>query len=258
MCAGYESGVWRCEQLASHMLLDWIMDYVLPPDLHSQVGVPTGGRQFSQACKVIYSSKKYEKRGEFGELLLHAVLRQEYKTEAAISKIYLKSSADETVKGFDVVHVAATSAGLELWLGEAKFYSRIKRAIADVVAELHRHLLNDYLRKEFIFVSNRLPRDGVHSASLKRLLHPNVSLDEVFKRIRIPVLLTYDSKCINSHSEICANFEASLEQETRAIHSDFVSAILPKVSIHLILLPLARKRDLVDALDTKLKAAQSI
>ncbi|MEN3029932.1 Hachiman antiphage defense system protein HamA [Chromobacterium amazonense] len=45
-------------------------------------------------------------------------LRQPAASWIAISKIYFKDAVNNTVKGFDAVHVLATQNGLELWLGE--------------------------------------------------------------------------------------------------------------------------------------------
>src|SRR3712207_6996007 len=60
------------------------------------------------------SSEKYSKRGEFGELLLHSVIRDVFHSEPAISKIFFKDSANDTVKGFDAVHVVEVEGSLEL------------------------------------------------------------------------------------------------------------------------------------------------
>jgi len=63
-------------------------------------------------------SDKYKKRGEIGELLLHVICREVFKTYPAITKYFYKDSANNTVKGFDAVHVVVGGDGLELWLGE--------------------------------------------------------------------------------------------------------------------------------------------
>jgi hypothetical protein len=62
------------------------------------------------------STDKYQKRGEIGELLLHVICREVFKTYPAITKYFYKDSSNNTVKGFDAVHVVVTKTGLELWL----------------------------------------------------------------------------------------------------------------------------------------------
>jgi hypothetical protein len=62
-------------------------------------------RLVKQAAKTVYTTDKYQRRGEFFELLPHALLREVFNSEPAISKIYYKSATIETVKGFDAVHI---------------------------------------------------------------------------------------------------------------------------------------------------------
>lgn len=60
----------------------------------------------------MYSTDKYRRRGEFGELLLHAALVDFYGAEPAVSKI---------------------------WLGEAKFYSAFDDAMDSVLKDIQAH-----------------------------------------------------------------------------------------------------------------------
>lgn len=121
VCAGYESGKWRAEQL-SRYLMEWLPEFCLSYSEHESIKGTNAVSQLRAAAKTVYDTDKYDRRGEFGELLLHALLRETMKTEPAISKIFFKDSVNNTVKGFDAIHVVDTPSGLELWLGEVKFY----------------------------------------------------------------------------------------------------------------------------------------
>src|SRR5688572_17604783 len=134
-CVGYELQAWRCSGLAKH-LLQWLPEFAL--SYSECIGLDAGSavRRIGEAAASIYSSDKYKRRGEFGEVLLHAVLRQRYSSIPLISKIYFKDSPNDTAKGFDAVHVVHGSSGLELWLGEAKFYGDIAQAMTDAVQSL--------------------------------------------------------------------------------------------------------------------------
>ena len=65
------------------------------------------------------------------------------------SEIFYKDAPNDTVKGFDAVHVVEASDGLELWLGEVKLYKDIVSAVRDVENELKQHTTISYLRSEF-------------------------------------------------------------------------------------------------------------
>lgn len=258
LCVGYELGSWRAERFAEH-LIEWLPEFALT---FSELEAVHHGNMVAllrDAAKKIYATEKFTKRGEFGELILHAAVRQVYGSLPAISKIFYKTSRNDTVKGFDSVHVVVKDDGLELWLGEAKFYDDVHRAIRDVVEELREHTKRDYLRDEFVLIAGKIDENWPHARDLKKLISPNTSLDQIFTRVCIPVLLTYDSPCVASHSECSEAYCADFEREVVDYYKTFCGKELPRnVVIHLFLLPLAQKAELVAALDRRLRGLQTI
>jgi hypothetical protein len=259
VCAGYEAGNWRCEQFAQHLVLDCLLDFILAHGAKEALTSITAGRQLSEAAKIVYQTDKYKKRGEFGELLLHVVMRQFYGTFPAVSKLYIKTGVNDTVKGFDAVHVAIDGNDLELWLGEVKFYTDAGQAMRDVVTELHDHFKAKYLRNEFILIGNNLDPTWPHADVLKRIIAPQASLDGIFAKVHVPVMVTYESPTIGKHGEPSDAFKAELIAELNQHWATFSQATLPdQVLIHFILVPLGSKALLQKALDERLKALQSI
>lgn len=258
LCVGYEQGEWRSDRFASN-IMEWLPEFALT---HSELTSVHPGNMVSlmqQAAKMVYKTEKFKNRGEFGELILHAAIRQVFESLPAISKIYYKSALNETVKGFDAVHVVDTGETLELWLGEAKFYKDINAAIRDVVEELKAHTDRNYLRDEFLLITGKIDPAWPHEAELKKLLSPNTSLDQVFKRVCIPVLLTYDSLCISKFNECSDEYCEDFLNEIIKNYEKFCAKDLPaNVTIHLFLLPLESKETFVKKLDDKLRAWQSI
>ena len=88
------------------------------------------------------------------------------------------------------------------------------------------------------------------------MISDRTSLDVIFKRTCIPVLLTYDSDCVNRHSEVTASFAAALRSELDAIYASFASRELPSLRVHLFLVPLACKKILLEVLQQKLEGLQ--
>lgn len=260
LCAGYELGEWRCEAFADH-IMEWLPDFCLNWRELRELGAHNSVALLRKAARRVYTSDKFKKRGEFGEILLHACLRHLFKTVPAISKIYYKDSNNDTVKGFDAVHVVANEEErrLELWIGEVKFYNDIKNAIRDVVEELNEHTQRDYLRDEFLAITNKLDADWPWYEQLSRLLDPKTSLDTIFDAACIPVLLTYDSTTTFQHANLDEAYRATIESEFKAQHQAFAGKDLPKrIRIHLILVPLNTKDLLIKQLDSKLKTWQQI
>jgi len=265
LCAGFERGKWRNDQLADHVM-EWLPEFALNHSELADMGHHNAVRMTKKAARIVYQTEKYGLRGEFGEILLHIAIRQIYETIPAVSKIYYKSSVNKTVEGFDAVHVVKRDDCLELWIGETKFYNDVSRAITDVCAEIVDHLGTDYLRSEFLLIKNKIDPSWPEANSLKELLKESVSLDDVFQRACIPVLLTYDSDVVQNSSqtnqeyldnirvEISAAYKKMRVKLKKAYETRFSEAL--PITVHVILIPLKDKVALIDALDTRLKALQ--
>ncbi|NVK37886.1 MAG: DUF1837 domain-containing protein [Gammaproteobacteria bacterium] len=253
MCAGYENGEWREDQLIEHAM-EWLPEFSLKYSEWSSLGASNAVKLVRKAAKAIYNTEKFKSRGEFGELFLHMILRQVFGTIPAICKMHYKDSRNDTVKGFDCVHIVSKEEVLELWIGEVKFYKEINSAIRDVVKELFEHTKRDYLRDEFVAITNKIDETWPHSEKLKMLLDENSSLDEIFDSVSVPVLLTYDSNVINSHERVTDDFKVAFEKEVRENWEKFKGKELPDcIHISLILLPLKSKAEIQKKLHEELQ-----
>lgn len=258
LCAGYERGRWRKVGLSTY-LLNHLVEFAFRwSELHA-LDSATAFEMVDEAARRVYDSEKFRSRGEFGELLLHAALRSHCGSEPALSKIFFKSGDNDTVKGFDCVHVVPNGDRLELWFGEAKLYTDVRRAIRDVVAELEVHLGTAYLRREFALVQSKIDTKWPFAQQFADLLAKKKPIDEIFDVLRIPVLITYDSPAVDGHESVCPRFLASLEEEARVALDYWLerSAVLPEeVRLHLLLVPLKEKRAFVRHLHGRLRALQ--
>ena len=92
------------------------------------------------------------------------------------------------------------------------------------------------------------------------MLDPNTSLDTVFDQACIPVLLTYDSDVIAKYDENSDAYRAEIKAEFESLYDSFTKKLSDGVplTVHLFLLPLKTKSELVDAFDEKLKKLQQI
>jgi hypothetical protein len=258
LCAGFEGGKWRASQFADH-LIEWLPEFALSPEERKTLKTHNAVARIRQAARTVYTTPKYQKRGEFGELLLHVALRQVFGTSPAVSRIFYKDAPNDTVKGFDCVHVVDSPNGLELWLGEAKLYEDGAAAIAAAAASIKEHMKADYLRQEFVAIGRKLPHDDHRTTELQHLLHRNNTLDVVVKRIVIPVLIAHDSPTTAKHAATTQQYREELAAECRSHRDDFVSATSGlDVRIHLIMLPLSTKATLVKELDGRLRALQQL
>lgn len=259
LCAGFEQASWRAEQLADH-LIEWLPDFALTYPERKALSAHNAVKQIRKAAQVIYDSPKYSsRRGELGELLLHVALRQVFDTLPAVSKIHFKDSPNDTVKGFDAVHVVADDNSLELWLGEAKFYADIASAINDAIGSLQEHTGRDYLRREFAAIVNKIDDTWPQAERLKTLLDQNTSLDTIFDAVCLPVFLSYNSPVIQEFDLVTEEFLSALCNELCSHRATFSSKELPQnIRVHLFLFPMETKQRLVDAFDGKLRLWQQM
>ena len=251
-CAGYELGKWREKQLAEY-LIEWLPEFCLKYTEIKSLGSNNAVRLLKKAASNVYATKKFKNRGEIGEIILHAIIRHEFNTIPLISKIYYKDAPNDTVKVFDCVHVVENSGTLELWLGEAKFYSEFDKAAKDVAEEIKKHIEMGYLRSEFTAICNKFDDNHPSTKEISEMLGKYNSLDNIFKKLVIPTLITYESATVRDYNSISENFENALDQEIKKNYTYFVDKIGKiDIIIHLIMVPLYQKSALVEAFDKEL------
>lgn len=257
---GYEDGEWRYADFSEY-LMEWIPEFALCASDYKKIEGKSARFFLRRAAQRVYQTKKTSNRGEIGEILLHALIRELYHSVPAISKIYFKTSSNDTVKGFDAVHIVSRDGDFELWLGEVKFYTDIHSAIRNVISELKKHTQTDYLRNEFVLIEDKIDDSWKDAEAFHQLLSQRKSLDEIFTNLRFPVLLTYESQTVQDATTITEAFINLLVSELQNHHLDFTNTLnrlCPrKLSVHLFLLPLANKTKLIEAFDKKLKGMNS-
>lgn len=253
ICPGFELKKWRFERLAAH-LIDWLPDFAirqdhLPPEIEN---ITDYRKLIELAAERIYKTEKSRLRGEIGELLLHAICRQFSGTFPAVSKIYYKDSSNDVVKGFDLVHTKYDPRAneLQLWLGEAKFYTSGPDAIADAIASVRKHLDAGFLTSEKILLGGKISSDTPGYSTLKHLFDRDTPLDQLFQRLIIPILIAYDSS-VTASFEDDASYNAALLKEFATFQKS-LAGLATNVSVYCFYFPMNSKQLLVDSFDKKL------
>lgn len=260
-CVGYEQSRWRAEELVRDFFRRHLNSFALTYSEWKRIDGDSAADALGRSARMVYDTDKYKRRGEFGELFLHGILRDFYSAEPAVSKLYYADGPNETAKGFDSVHVAVNANGdLDLWLGEAKLYQGMADAIREIISSLRDHIGADFLRREFLAVTNKLDDQWPHSEKLAELLDENTSLDMIIDRIIMPVLLTYQSTVISEYDKVDNSYEAALIAEAETAWQKF-SDQLPgdfPVVIYFIVLPLEDTAKIRDIAHQTLRIYQSL
>lgn len=244
-------------------LLDIVMDVV--PEFafghYEAKGIPYTAiaNKLREAAKTIYTTEKYQKRGEFGEIVLHLLLRDFYNTIPLVSKIYFKDSGNMAVHGFDGVHITIEGEIKKLWLGESKFYGSGTEGISALLKDVKEHFKEDYLRAEFNLISRKIHDDTPEVEHWKQLMHRHKRLDEIFQSVCIPLVCTYTSDIFKSHIDQTKEYLEAFEKECRELKAEFDKKnIHTNLEIILMLLPVPSKDDLNTEFHKRLNSAQNI
>jgi hypothetical protein len=216
--------------------------------------------RLKEAAETVYLTDKYQRRGEFGELILHLLLRDFQGTIPLISKIYFKDSHNVPVHGFDGVQVTLSGDKKKLWLGESKLYKVGEDGVKDLAADIGKHVNADYLRKEFSLISRKLPESVPEIEYWRDLLDKNQKLDTIFSSLVIPMVCTYSSNIFTKHSSESQQYLDDFKTECTKLATEFQTKrpTISSIEVILMLLPVPDKDELNKELDIRLKAMQSI
>lgn len=252
-CAGFECQEWRCAALADHVM-EWIADYALRED---ELRVHHGNMyiRLREAAVRVYRSENYRKRGEIGEIILHAICREYFDTIPIAPRVFYKTSSNDVVKSFDMVHVRyLKEKSFELWLREAKFYTDALAAVKEAVNSISTHIEQGFLNNEKLLLGPQVSKDLPYYHEIRELLSVQTSLDKLFASAVFPVCIASDSMAISAHTSVCDAYVAEVQGEIDALEEKIVaSGIAQKITLLLLYVPLGSKENLADIFDKKLK-----
>lgn len=255
---GFDKNKFRLEPLLD-IVMDVIPEFAL--GYHEAKDIPHTAfwGKLKEAATTIYTTEKYKKRGEFGEIVLHLLLRDFCNSIPLVSKIYFKDSNNVAVHGFDGIHVTIEGDVKKLWLGESKFYSSGSEGVKALLKDVKDHFSEDYLRSEFTLISRKIHKDTPEASHWKKLMHKHQKLENIFQSVCIPLVCTYTSDLFKSHTDESSQYLLDFENECRELKKEFDGKnIHTNLEIILMLLPVPDKNELNDAFHKRLKSAQKI
>ncbi len=255
-CAGFELNAWRCVPFAEH-LIEWLPEYALPEDelavTHANIYV-----KLREAAVRVYTSEKYTKRGEAGEIALHAICRDYFDTLPISPRVFYKSASNDVVKAFDLVHARFPAAGgVELWFGESKLYADTNDAIAEALKSVTQHLDQGFLKGQKLLLGPQIPKTTPHYDELMGLFELKTSLDKFIAAGVFVIGIFSNSKACGAANQITDSYKAALGPEFELLRKRLEkSGLTKKIRVVLLYVPLGNKASLVDAFDAKLKGLQ--
>ncbi|MFT6442920.1 MAG: hypothetical protein ACJASM_002473 [Salibacteraceae bacterium] len=271
---GFDLGRYRNEEF-TEILMDVIVDFAF--GYHTGILKNYDRRILREAAKSVYridvysqvkwvyvdedselsdcelrAEKKYLKKGEFGEMILHLLLRDFFVTEPLLSKIHFKDTDNAVVHGFDIVHIGkdlSDKTKSSIYLGESKLYSRKtgnagKFGVEDLVGDIIEHFKTDFLYREIALINKKkdafkpldeyqdkntvdeytkfLERKKAWFDLLKKVENRTEKLQDFFKSVTIPLVCTYQSAVFDGVTdEDDPGFQAELDAEVAELKAHF-------------------------------------
>ncbi len=316
---GYNSGIFKYEELIEK-ILDSIVDFAF--GFHEGIYNSQIKEDVRKAAKLIYKIEKYDKsnpkhkkkttkgrvdykdeedfkkskyysRGEFGELILHLLLRDFMNTVPLISKIFFRDSLGTPIKGIDAVHIGPSLSDKNkhsLYLGESKLHHTGDSGVKELIEDIENHFNHDFLEGEFLLIGNKkISFVHIDEYTNKETLEEYTKylalknswfkkIDEVnknkgqlttlFDSITIPMLCTYSSSAISSNTnEKAKKFKEEYDKEIRKLENIFEiglqklktksKLVNSNLNVVLLLFPIPNKEELVKRLHEKLHEKQT-
>ena len=252
-CAGFEIKQWRCSALADH-IIEWLPDYALKED---ELDVNHGNMyvRLKQAAIRVYSTDEYGKRGEFGEITLHAICRDFFGTIPLAPRVFYKTSSNDVMKSFDMVHVKYIEGShFQIWLGESKFYTSGIAAVKSAIESIAQHIDAGFLRNEKLILGPQVSKNLPHATEIRKLLASTTSINELFKNAVFPVCIACDSNAVKEHQDYTSEYISEILSELTVLRQKIEQSNLPsQIQLHLIYVPLQSKERVANAFDKRLK-----
>jgi len=196
-CAGFELGEWRCQPFAYH-LIEWLPDYALAED-ELQTHHGNAFVKLRQAALRVYTSQKYELRGEAGEIALHAICREFFNTVPISPRVFYKSTSNDVVKSFDLVHAQFPAGSkFQIWLGESKLYSASKPAISAAISSVKDHIRKGFLTNQKLILGPQIPKSTPHYAAIMEIFKTQTSIDKFLAASVFVIGILSDSSAVQA------------------------------------------------------------
>lgn len=250
-CPDFELGSWRYRLLAEHLFV-WLPDVALQ-SRERQALLFQPNKQLAWSCRRLFDVANPDKRGEIGEIILHALCRQEFKTVPFVARLFFKMRTNDSITSIDVAHVYYDegTAKLELWIGEAKLYDDMQAARYAALSSIRPLWDNAFLKEMKALIGPKIDPLCPFKEQLNALFKDNASLDQIISKIVVPICLAADFPPTVTSSNRSAEYVTFVEKEMLAAREYFVRRVPAHVTFVIFLVPLDSKTKLETAVNDR-------
>lgn len=173
-----------------------------------------------------------ENKGELGELLLYCLLESHLRAPKLLTKLELKTAANDYVKGADGVHLLQLdSKSFQIILGESKLYGDLRQGIREAFKSISTMVtegLNKIIFEKHLIDSNLL-KENVSEDELqllKKILIPSQNDEDLEVDHSFGVFLGFDLPITDKERQVCnSQFRTNIIAKVKAAVTEQIETI---------------------------------
>ena len=262
---GFEDGKWR-EDLFSQFVMNNIAQTGLSAEERENICTVDPYTQITRSIKNLRLVDSENGQGsEIAEIVLYGIMRYHYHALPVVPKIFYKQNSNDNAKGADSVHVVIDEDNMDftLWFGEAKFFNDITDdRLYNPISSVFEMLSTEKIKKENSIITNIKDLEYVIDnpdirKKVKEVLCHDASIDEVKKRLHIPIMLLHECNITQGATELSHEYLEKIKQYhlNRAerffmSHNNKQKKVgiygFENITFHLILFPVPNKEKIVN------------
>ena len=262
---GFEDGKWR-EDLFRQFVMNNIAQTGLSAEERENICTVDPYTQITRSIKNLRLVDSENGQGsEIAEIVLYGIMRYHYHALPVVPKIFYKQNSNDNAKGADSVHVVIDEDNMDftLWFGEAKFFNDITDdRLYNPISSVFEMLSTEKIKKENSIITNIKDLEYVIDnpdirKKVKEILCHDASIDEVKKRLHIPIMLLHECNITQGATELSHEYLEKIKQYhlNRAerffmSHNNKQKKVgiygFENITFHLILFPVPNKEKIVN------------
>ena len=164
-------------------LYDSIITYCLSPRELEELSDSSGGKKYFLAASRL---KEHENNdGELGEILLYCLLESHLKAPKIMTKMELKTSSHDYVKGADGIHLLQLNeSDFHLIFGESKLNKSFQRGLYEAFNSIDEYIKRptNNINDEVLLINSHLIKEAITDKQyqyMKKIIIPSAQEDEL-------------------------------------------------------------------------------
>jgi len=217
----------------------------------------------AKKLRLVESVDAIGRGSEIAEIVLYGIMKDHYSALPIVPKIFYKQNKKDEAKGSDSVHIVLESTdSFSLWFGESKFYNSIENARLDtIITSVKDSISLDKIKKENSIITNLSDINDFEEISddlrdkIKKSLSQDESIDNIKPILNIPILLLYECEITKTATSLSEDYKKEIithhkERATKYFEKQITKCsdvhLYEKINFHIILFPIADKKQIVD------------